>query len=387
MKMKVIMRVTFKGKQIENKIENPKKSSKSIKMNKKTNINIKSKKISKINTKTKINNMNALKLSCMFRLHIIYIIVILTSSWKINIDENYVCKYDPHRILDKKWQDNFHRSLNVTDQYNYEKSFAKTRQKAINTSKHSHYGDKSRQGPLGNVYVNDQYNCENSFAKTCQKAVNNSQHNKYGNKSHKGPLGNLKLLTFNKGSSYYPKHRDLILKTIDDANPSLCCITESNFRPNEKNLDTDLSDYNIENKLLPGLGYSRVSLLIKKGLKYQRLTSMENDLLSTIWVKVQVSRNKYIYIMAGYREHQYPKIMGITNSVDKAKQRRRFSAILDQLKKMSKHSVVCMWDSNVDMLSENNPLERDDIKEMVEEYVSFLEDYNFTIRNSKPTRY
>ena len=65
--------------------------------------------------------------------------------------------------------------------------------------------------------------------------------------------------------------------------------------PYEKNLTTDLSEYNIENKYLLGLGYLRVSLLIKNGLKYQRLRSLDSDMISTIWVKVQFSINKIIY--------------------------------------------------------------------------------------------
>ena len=182
----------------------------------------------------------------------LFIIITLscTNSLSIKTSEQYCSRYDPHKLIDKTWQDELIRvRFNIL-------------------------------------------NCEKSYGLACQKARNKITHALNGNKSQKGPLANLKMLTFNKGSSWYPKHRDLILKTINDTSPSICCITESNFRPGEKNLHTDLNNYEVENKSLPGLGYARVTMLIKKGITYQRLKSLENDLLSTIWLKIKVSKHQ-----------------------------------------------------------------------------------------------
>ena len=113
------------------------------------------------------------------------IFLLLSNSLTIKYTENYSSKYDPHKLLDKTWQLNLIRvKFNIL-------------------------------------------NSEKSYGQACQKARNKLVHAANGNKSQKGPLANLKMLTFNKGSSYYPKHRDLILKTISDNNPAICCITES----------------------------------------------------------------------------------------------------------------------------------------------------------------
>ena len=160
------------------------------------------------------------------RLLFLYIALLCTNSFSIKTSENYHSDFDPHKLTDKIWQDDLIRvKFNIL-------------------------------------------NCEKSYGLACQKAKNKLAHAINGNKSQKGPLTNLRMLTFNKGSSWYPKHRDLILKTVNDNNPAICCITESNFRPGEKNLKTDLNNYEIENKYLPGLGYARVSMLIKYGITY-----------------------------------------------------------------------------------------------------------------------
>ena len=235
-----------------------------------------------------------------------------------------------------------------------------------------------------NYYARD--DIERGYGLTCKKTRNKKQHCKYGNRKG-GNIKNLRFLTFNKGSSWYPKHRDMILKTIRDQNPHICIITESCFRPGEKNLYDDLDGYHIENKYLPGLSYARVTIIIKKGTVYERLSSLEDNLLSTIWLKVKVSKSSYIYVVGTYREHQYPKEMGIINSVNKHKQIERFVRVLGQVKSMSEHKVLMLGDINCDMLEANRSLGRYDIKEMISLYTEFMNEHKFALMNNKPTRH
>ena len=91
--------------------------------------------------------------------------------------------------------------------------------------------------------------------------------------------------------------------------------------------------------------------------------------------------------MGTYREHRYPKEMGISNSETKPKQLDRFYKILDQMSSMSDHKVVMIGDINCDMYEENKAIGRYDIKEMIMKYQEFMEDKKFALMNSKPTRH
>ena len=108
---------------------------------------------------------------------------------------------------------------------------------------------------------------EKGYGKCCKTTRNKHMHYMHGNRYAKSNIKNLKLMTFNKGSSWYPKNRDLILKAMRDEKRAICCVTESCFRPDEKFLYDNLDDYNLENKFLPGLKYARVTIIIKKGIE------------------------------------------------------------------------------------------------------------------------
>ena len=54
---------------------------------------------------------------------------------------------------------------------------------------------------------------------------------------------------------------------------------------------------------------------------------------------------------------------------------------------MAQNKVICIGDFNCDMLDENKALGRYDIKEMLNEYLTFMEDNGFALLNNKPTRH
>ena len=54
---------------------------------------------------------------------------------------------------------------------------------------------------------------------------------------------------------------------------------------------------------------------------------------------------------------------------------------------MSNNKVICIGDFNCDMLEENKALGRHDIKEMLYNYMTFMEDNGYALLNKKPTRH
>ena len=145
---------------------------------------------------------------------------------------------------------------------------------------------------------------------------------------------------------------EMIKKHIKDYKPDILIIPESQIKDNEKNLDVDFKSYVVENKFMTGLNWSRISILIKENVEYERLHHLENPKISTIWIKVKIGQNKYINIMGGYRQWKLPRIMGEPLSCEKESQISRFKTISEQIKgaKRSKNPLVIGWDSNIDVL-------------------------------------
>ena len=282
----------------------------------------------------------------VLRLKVLLTIVLLSHDFEIKRYPFYPCVYDPHMLV-----------------------------APFSVSRHQ----LSRNAAI-NIVTNT------SHAEQCQKAHNKAQHMKNGNKKAGTFVKNLTLMTFNKGSSWYPKHRDMIINLIQNEKPLICCITESCFRPDEKFLATDFPNYKFEHKFLPGLGYARVTMMIHTSVEYTRLHNMEDDMLSTIWLKIKTSKKGYMYTMGIYREHRYPKEMGIQCSEKKQRQIERFQRIIQQIKSIKQNKILMIGDVNCDMLESNNSMGRHDIKEMIQHYTEFLEDNKFTLMNKKATR-
>ena len=134
---------------------------------------------------------------------------------------------------------------------------------------------------------------------------------------------------------------------------------------------------------------SRVSCIIKQGIQYERLTKFEDDDISTIWLKINLGKNKFVVIMAGYRQWTLPHTMGFPDSNNIDNQNARFDKIMNQIKNVRKNyrnAKIC-WDSNIDLLEGNDPCGRYDIKYMFDKYHEIMTDLNFHQMNHEATRH
>ena len=89
-------------------------------------------------------------------------------------------------------------------------------------------------------------NVENSNEKSAQQKQNKTEHSKNGNKNKKANKF-IKVMLFNKGSSNVFKYIEVIKHLIEEEDPIVCILTESNVKKTDK-IDDQFKDYEILNK-------------------------------------------------------------------------------------------------------------------------------------------
>ena len=217
------------------------------------------------------------------------------------------------------------------------------------------------------------------------KCKNKFAHIYNGNRSSKNKNKNMKMVLINKGSSNISTFIELVKHTIKNENPTLCVITEANVKKSD-DLETEFPEYHIENKFESYSQNSRVCVLVKKNtIIYTRASNLEEKDLATIWLKIHLSKNSFLYFAGAYRQWKLQNESNILNSNDTNLQIARFNRIINQIKKAKTLSkfVVMGWDSNVDLYDSMN---RNDIKQMIEDYRNFMNDDAFQICNKDYTR-
>ena len=92
---------------------------------------------------------------------------------------------------------------------------------------------------------------------------------------------------------------DLLKLTIQQKNPGILILPEANISRNEPNLHTHFEGYAIESKFFPGQDRARISVLIKENIEYERISQIEDDWISTLWIKIKISQNQSAGIVSG----------------------------------------------------------------------------------------
>ena len=162
--------------------------------------------------------------------------------------------------------------------------------------------------------------------------------------------GTFTMFSWNKGNSLFKTKRDDILITLNRYNPDIFAIHEANFRCKE---DGQILGYNIEqNTLIKGNDTARSILLIKKGIAYKRRLDLENDYISSIWVQINLSRNKSILVCSFFRQWSIPSTLNIVNSSSVSSQVDRYKTFSSQINKACKESrdLIILNNENIDSL-------------------------------------
>ena len=130
--------------------------------------------------------------------------------------------------------------------------------------------------------------------------------------------GNIKFLHLNKGNSNISTKITLIQDLVNQENPSLISLNESNVELNQANQTNPLKEYKFEHKILKinqtNGTKARTSLDIHLKHDYERMYDLETNLNSIIWIKLNLKKQKPILIMSGYRQYKLFNKLGIKNS-------------------------------------------------------------------------
>ena len=223
-----------------------------------------------------------------------------------------------------------------------------------------------------NTYHNQEYMKDVKVIINKAKPFKNHHATMHATNGNNDDKKHLNVVILNKGSSNKDKYIDLLKITVHDESPDILILPESNLKVGENTLSVHFPDFTTESKYIDGLGYTRISMLIRKSVIYSRKPEMENPLISTIWIKVKTGKRSSVLIMGGYRQWTLPSILNFPNSNHPDNQLIRYNTIESQIRKaLSTNSrTVIGWDSNLDTTEENDPMGRPDTKAMYELYMT-----------------
>lgn len=187
---------------------------------------------------------------------------------------------------------------------------------------------KNDQNPQKNT-KNDQK--IQKMTKNTKKIQNNNKIPKKNSKNHtkiqKNTPQGIKIILWNKGSSKFQKRIPNIKLIINDQNPHIFIINEANI--NLKQLkETSFPDYSIEtDKLIHTRGQARTIMLIHEAVNYERCHSLEDEDLSTVWIKAGFKQQRIFLINGHYRQWKLQEDKeGLSHKV--SQQRIRLSRLL-----------------------------------------------------------
>ena len=230
---------------------------------------------------------------------------------------------------------------------------------------------------------------ENSAEKVTQRPKNKTNHMKYGNKSNKKPQKYIKILTWNKANSDILTHIDVIKHHIQEENPTVAVLQESNVKP-EDDLASFFPEYEVENKFERNHKKARLTILIKKNtVIYERVKNLEKENICNIWLKIRFNRSKWLYLCGAYRQWRLPSETGMYTSGCSQEQVAGLHKIIEQVRdagKLSKHLLVA-GDLNIDMSVDKDTVTGDDLKHLIPIYEEFLNKDGLAIMNTEKTRF
>ena len=167
-------------------------------------------------------------------------------------------------------------------------------------------------------------------------------------------------------------------------------LSEADVPITSNDMKINYPDYNAELHELKGHNLVRLAVLIKKGIVYQRLKSIEMEDICLMVIKVRISRGKYVHIANIYHQWNLPTHLQVSpDKVGLPAQLDRFDRLMTAINTINKSSIplIVQGDINIDQWQPNDPLSRPDIRQLNEKLVDFKCDLNLQQCNFKPTRF
>ena len=187
------------------------------------------------------------------------------------------------------------------------------------------------------------------------KDVNFESKYKYGNRQKTG----IKIMHWNAGGKHLINKITNIESVINGYKPSILGISESNFFARH-----DINDVQIENYKLflsetinnENIQASRIAVYVHNDIACKLRKDLMNDTFSSIWLEVNLPRQRKFLVCQAYRDWQY---MGQADNESKSIQAQcsRWVEFIDQWEKALQTDLECLvvGDLNIDHTKWTNP--------------------------------
>ena len=230
---------------------------------------------------------------------------------------------------------------------------------------------------------------ENQYAKILQKNRNKTMHAMIGNKFTKVKTkSHLKIAQINKGNSKFETKLNNILSLIENEKPDILAISEANMEEDAPSIRNHLKNYNVEMKFLGTSKVSRLVVLIKSDITYERLKIYENNTNAIITLKIKNTSRGFMNLVCIYRQWKLIHVDDSSSNLP-SQQLSRLETIMEIIARVISEGreTVIIGDINIDLWPPNNPGQRQDIKGLHELYTSVMNRLGMCQQNFKPTRY
>ena len=174
----------------------------------------------------------------------------------------------------------------------------------------------------------------------------------FGNRSQRGH--GMKLLHWNKGSSYLQNKHHEVETIIEAHTPHVLGLSEANLKADHDLARVQHPEYELHTCSTmsnPELSVSRIVVYTHNSLVVKRRFDLEDNKISAIWLEAGLPRQKKILICQAYREWKYlDQGNDISNTIDS--QLERWLIFLDRWEQalMEGKEVIVMKDANLDLL-------------------------------------
>merc|ERR1712240_321516 len=114
---------------------------------------------------------------------------------------------------------------------------------------------------------------------------------------------------------------------------------------------------------------------------------MGDELIATIWIEINIAKNKSISVMGGYRQWRYLKQLNINDSNKTQEQILRLETILNQYKKAINENkeIITMIDTNINTSHQSDHNKIYKVSKLYDIFNKFISKHNLTIHNTKNT--
>ena len=135
--------------------------------------------------------------------------------------------------------------------------------------------------------------------------------------------------------------------------------------------------------------WRRVTCLIRKGIKYERLKNYELANSSMIFVKIKCSRRRSFTVVSYYREWQQKETVPGNNTRSLDDQLQRLEESLKKVAEASRteNELVLSGDINIDIFEDNDPLANYENRKLFEIYERYIQEAVLHQCNFEPTHH